>query len=108
MLRRHRPALAKFAATSKIENLAFLVAHRHSTVGQAMLKLVPVTGRASYVLPLSVQDVPALLSTLGLEGLKESLTKKGLVPVVVIEEANTVAVSFEPLVTTPENRAITA
>jgi hypothetical protein len=72
MLRRHRSALVKFAAVSKLapEKLAFVIADTRSKMGQVMKGIIS-TERASVVLPITVDAIPALLAAAGCEEVQQ-------------------------------------
>jgi hypothetical protein len=98
MLRRHRPALVKFAAHSKLapEKLAFVIAASTSKLGQAMKSSgILTTERASVVIPITVDAVPALLAAAGCEEVQHLVSHHGAVPVVVIDQDDHAAVTFE-------------
>lgn len=97
MLRRHRPALVQFAGTSKVstEKLAFVIADSNSRMGLALKHSgVIVTERASVVLPITVDAVPALLAAAGASEVQQLVSEHGAVPVIVIDEDDVAAVSF--------------
>ncbi|MCC6667220.1 MAG: hypothetical protein IT375_25970 [Polyangiaceae bacterium] len=97
MLRRHRPALVQFAGTSKVstEKLAFVIADSNSRMGLALKASgIVTTERASVVLPITVDAIPALLAAAGAGEVQQLVRKHGAVPVIVIDEADVAAVSF--------------
>lgn len=97
MLRRHRSALVKFAEASKLapEKLAFVIADSNSRMGLALKSSgVIITERASVVLPITVDAIPALLAAAGASEVQQLVSEHGAVPVVVIDEDDLAAVSF--------------
>lgn len=114
MLRRHRPALIRFAAVSRVapERLAFVVADARSRMGQVMRQHgVAVTERASVVIPLTVDAVPALLAAAGCDEVQQLVAEHGAVPVIVIDEDDMVCVAWERVLpdaatAEPQNRLI--
>jgi hypothetical protein len=98
MLRRHRPALVKFASMSKLapEKLAFVIADSRSKMGMAMKSSgVITTGRASVVIPITVDAVPALLAAAGASDVQQLVAEHGAVAVVVIDQDDVAGVYFE-------------
>jgi len=97
LLRRHRPALARFVRSTKmqIEQIAFVVADRASKLGQATTDAgVIVTERASVVLPVTMAAVPALQAAAGASEVQQLVSEHGAVPVIVIDGDDVAAVSF--------------
>lgn len=100
MLRRHRPALGRFASNSKLEpdRLAFVVADSRSRLGQAIIGSGIVAGKqASVVLPTSVEDIPQLMATMNEPDISNGLVEHGAVPVLLIDHEDRIAVVFEQL-----------
>lgn len=96
MLRRHRPALVKFASMSRValEKLAFVIADAKSRMGRVLAGIVS-TGRASVVIPVTVDAVPALLAAAGCEEVQHLFLQHGAVPVVLIDQDDRAVVRFE-------------
>jgi hypothetical protein len=98
MLRRHRPALVKFCAVSKLapEKLAFVIADSRSRMGQVIKSSgVITTERASVVIPITVDAVPALLAAAEASEVQQLAAEFGAVPVVVIDQHDCAAVRYE-------------
>jgi hypothetical protein len=115
MLRRHKSALVRFASVSQLapEKLAFVIADSNSRLGLALKSSgAIVTERASVVIPITVDAVPALLAAAGASEVQQLVSEHGAVPVIVIDEDDVAAVSFcqvgprfEASVTNPSERS---
>jgi hypothetical protein len=88
----------RFTALSKLapEKLAFVIADARSKMGQAVKSSgIVSTERVSVVIPLTVEAVPALLAAAGCEEVQQLALQHGAVPVVVIDQDDHAAVTFE-------------
>lgn len=100
MLRRHRPAMVRFASCSVLPavRLAFVVAHVRSTLARAMAQsAVIVTDRSSVVLPVSVGCLPKLGEIGVIPELEQLAAQHGAMPVLLVDEHDCGALSFEKL-----------
>jgi hypothetical protein len=82
------------------EKLAFVIADSTSRMGH-VLKGIITTERASVVLPITVNAIPALLAAAGCEEVQHLVDEHGAVPVVVIDQDDHAAVRFERVAIVP-------
>ncbi|MCC6667689.1 MAG: hypothetical protein IT375_28345 [Polyangiaceae bacterium] len=88
--------------------MAFVVAHARSTLARAMAHTaVFVTDRSSVVLPVSVSCLPKLREIGLIPELEQLAARHGAMPVLLVDEHDCTALSFEKLATiAPQNRLI--
>jgi hypothetical protein len=98
MLRRHRSALLRFAATSRLpaDKLAFVIADANSKLGQATRQWRSVT-RASIVIPITVDDMPRFAEVIGVPEVEQLRVEHGAVPVLVIDAEDRSTILWESL-----------